>query len=250
MLGMIQPPTLLLGDCLALLPALQANAVDMVFADLPYGVTANKWDSVITFAPLWEQLLRVGKKNCAFVFTATQPFATALICSQPNLFIQELIWDKTRGTDFPNANVRPLNRHENIMVFSRATANPMSKLRVSYNPQKTAGNTYVSKRGSKTDNYGTGLDAVEREQTGRFPTSIIEFKRDKNKVHPAQKPVALLEWLIKTYTNPGDTVLDPTTGSGTPGVACANTGRCFVGIEQDTTYFETATRRVAEASRG
>lgn len=240
---------LLLGDCLELLPTLPAGSVDMVFADLPYGVTANKWDSVIPFAPLWEQLLRVGKKNCAYVFTATQPFATALINSQPRLFRYDLIWQKNRHTGHLNVNKMPLRTHETILVFYRAL--PI------YNPIKTEGHTARDAwNTTKTPVVSQNL-GIQRKRTPyvagefRMPGSSIKIScDDKARVHPTQKPVALLERLVKTYSNEGDMILDPTMGSGTTGVACANTGRRFVGIEQDTTYFATATRRVAEASRG
>lgn len=229
--------TLQQGDCLELLRDLPAGSVDMVFADLPYGVTANKWDTVIPFAPLWEQFLRVGKRNCAYVFTATQPFTSALVHSQKRLFKYELIWEKENGTGFLNAKKQPLRCHESILVFYRGQP--------TYCAQKTPGKPYICKQGGGTANYGAVRNHyVTESKGGRHPLSIVRVSRDKGKVHPTQKPVALLEWLIRTYTNPSDTVLDPTMGSGTTGVACANTGRNFHGIELDPTYFAMAQRRI------
>lgn len=238
------------GDCLEVLTAIATGSVDMVFADLPYGVTGNKWDTVIPFAPLWEQLLRVGKNNCAYVFTATQPFATALICSQPKLFRYDLIWQKTRITGFLNAKKMPLRNHENMLIFARSS--------VCYNPQKTlsgsrprtingsvyAGNTYGNYK--KQSHYADG---------SLYPRSVVQFGvpeqhqgrgigTGRNVLHPAQKPVGLLEYLIKTYSNEGDLVLDPTMGSGTTGVACISNGRRFLGIEMDAAYYAIAKNRL------
>ncbi len=231
------------GDCLDLLPGIPDGSIDMVFADLPYGVTANKWDSVIPFEPLWKQLLRAGKRNAAFVFTATQPFATALINSQPRLFRYDLVWDKKLVTGHLNANRCPLRRHELVLMFARCAT--------TYSPQKTQGKAFSKGGGKKSTNYGQYVTATERAYDGaRFPTSIIDCQlvnaQRIESMHPTQKPVALLEWLVKTYTNPGDIVLDPTRGSGTTGVACINTGRQFIGIEKDATYYATAQRRLAE----
>lgn len=242
--------TLILGDCLEKLKDLKDGSVDFVFADLPYGVTANKWDSVIPFAPLWEQLLRVGKKNCAYVFTATQPFATALINSNPKMFRYDLVWQKPQGTGHMNAKCRPLAAHESMLIFSRATANPQSLERMTYNPQKVVGKPYSMKaRTSYSEgyNHSNGLFHPPINNAGeRYPVSFIAIIPDKG-LHPTQKPVALLEWLILTYSNEGDLILDPTMGSGTTGVACVNTGRRFIGVEQDASYFATAQRRIEEA---
>lgn len=242
-------PFLLQGSCLDLLCELPGGCVDMMFADLPYGVTANKWDAVIPFAPLWEQLLRVGKKNCAYVFTATQPFATALINSNPKMFRYDLVWYKTRPSGQMSAKRQPMRDHESVLLFGGAT----------YNAQMSDGKTYkvtTKKRSSKT--YGTQESIAKitpGEGASRHPRSVIsvselDLRRDTlngnvpQLCHPTQKPVALLEWFVKTYSNPGDLILDPTMGSGTTGVAAYNTGRCFVGIEKDPTYFEIAQKRI------
>ena len=231
------------GDCLDLLPSIPAGSVDLVCADLPYGVTANKWDSVIPFEPLWAELLRVGKRNAAFVFTATQPFATALINSQPKLFRYDLVWEKPNATGFFNARFAPLRAHETVVVFYRA--------KPTYHPQMSAGKPYKGMFAPKEQmsvNYRdmSGAKAYTRREnpTGeRFPRSVFFIAAKETKLHPTQKPVALLEWLVKTYTNPGDTVLDPTAGSFTTGVACINTGRSFIGIERDAGYFDLGLRR-------
>lgn len=240
-------------DCLDKLPLIPDGSVDMVFADLPYGVTGNKWDTVVPFAPLWEQLLRVGKKNAAFVFTATQPFATALINSQPKLFRYDLVWEKNNPAGFLHANKMPMRCHESILVFYRKLP--------TYHPQKTQGKRYVVTKGTgniSSGCYGT-FARTDHAGTERHPRSVLTFGMPehyqdragnvgRNVLHPTQKPLALLEWLVRTYTNEGETVLDPTCGSGTTGVACINTGRKFIGIEMDAGYVETTLRRMREAA--
>jgi site-specific DNA-methyltransferase (adenine-specific) len=233
-----------LGDCLEVLTTLADASVDLVVADLPYGVTKNPWDVVIPLEPLWAELLRVGKLRCAYVFTATQPFATTMINSQRRLFRYDLVWDKTRTTGFLDANRKPMRRHESVLMFYRKQP--------TYNPQKKPGAPWVKTRAQAGDrNYGavTSNGHKQISEGPRYPTSIVTVPSgNKASVHPTQKPVALLEWLIKTYSNPGDTVLDPTMGSGTAGVACLNTARGFIGIEKDAGFFATAQKRIAEVS--
>lgn len=242
--------TLLHGDCLELLPTLADGSVDMVFCDLPYAhmangkvrkCTANAWDTPIDLEALWKQLLRVGKRNAAFVFTATFDFAVALRCSQPRLSCYDSMWDKGVVSGFLNANRQPLRRHEQLLVFSR--------YQPTYNPQKIQGARVVKQlKPDAGANYGKFSDTrIERVYNERFPTSVVYFPCPRVKSgHPTQKPVALLEWLIRTYTNPGETVLDPTCGSATTLVACQNTGRHGIGIEKDATYYAIAQRRLAE----
>lgn len=236
--------TLQQGDCLELLQGLPAGGIDMMFADLPYGVTANKWDTVIPFAPLWAELLRVGKRNCAFVFTATQPFATALINSNPNMFRYEMVWKKNRPSGHMQGKYKPLNQHEGVYLFYRAAPvyTPQMVLRDKPRVDKP------TKCSVASSNYAQPNRAAwvqtERVYTHRLPTTLLAFPKVERAQHPTQKPLALLEWLVRTYTNAGDTVLDPTMGSGTTGVACVNTGRNFHGIELDPTYFATAQRRI------
>jgi len=225
------------ADCLDAMRDIPDGSVDMVLTDPPYGTTACKWDSVIPFEPMWEQLKRITKPNGAIVLTASQPFTSALVMSNVKMFRYDLKWIKTQATGFYNANRMPMRAHEDILVFYGVLP--------TYNPQKTAGNPYVQKRGSASDVYqGKDLSVTVNNTGMRHPVSWRVFQRDAIKVHPTQKPVALMEYLIKTYTNAGETVLDFTMGSGTTGVACKNLGRSFIGIEMDADYFATASARI------
>ena len=229
-----------LGDCLDVMRDIPDGSVDMVMTDPPFGTTNCKWDSVIPFEPMWEQLKRITKPNGAIVLMASQPFTSALVMSNVGMFRYDLKWIKTQATGFYNANRMPLRAHEDIIVFYQSLP--------SYNPQKTAGEPYVQKRGSASEVYqGKDLSVTVNETGMRHPLSWRVFQRDADKTHPTQKPVALMEYLIKTYTNAGETVLDFTMGSGTTGVAAANTGRRFIGIEMDADYFATAQTRIHKA---
>ena len=232
----------MLGECLERMQEIETGSVDMVMADLPYGTTACKWDAVIPFAPLWEQYRRVCKKNAAIVLTASQPFTSALVMSNPAMFRYELIWEKSKATGHLDAQRKPMKAHESICVFSTSPT--------IYNPQKTAGKPYTPHAGKKvTEVYGAVANQNHRnDHKGmRFPRSVLYFKTAEQEpgktTHPTQKPVALMEYLIRTYTNEGETVLDNTMGSGTTGVACINTGRNFIGIERDPEYFKIAQGR-------
>jgi site-specific DNA-methyltransferase (adenine-specific) len=225
-----------LGDCLEVMKTIPDGSVDMVLTDPPYGTTACKWDSVIPLEPMWKQLKRVTKRSGAIVLTASQPFTSALVMSNVKMFRYDLKWCKTQGTGFYNANRMPLRAHEDILVFYKKLP--------SYNPQKTEGKPYKQRRGSASDVY-QGKDLHETvSDGGRYPLSWKVFIRDKEKIHPTQKPVALMEYLIKTYTNEGETILDFTMGSGTTGVAAKNLNRKFIGIELDETYFNIAKDRI------
>ena len=231
------------GNCLELMKNISDSSVDMILCDLLYGTTKNKWDSVIPFELLWDQYERIIKENGAIVLFSQPPFDKALAMSNIKLFRYEWIWEKDNATGFLNANRMPLKKTENILVFYK-------QLPV-YNPQKTAGRPYKCKQGSGSSNwnYDENQGGHVTENNGdRFPTNIIKFNRDKDKVHPTQKPVPLLEYLIKTYTNKGDVVLDNCMGSGSTGVACVNTGRRFIGMELDPGYFEIAQKRINEAT--
>lgn len=231
-----------LGDCLKVMQSIPDGSVDAVIADPPYGTTACKWDSVIPLEPMWEQLKRVTKPNAAIVMTASQPFTTTLIASNIKMFRYDLIWVKSQGTGFYNANRMPLRAHEDILVWYSTLP--------TYNPQKTPGKPYRQTRGSASDVY-VGKDLCETvNATGdRHPLSWRVFKKDGDKAHPTQKPVALWEYLIRTYTNPGELVLDFACGSGTTGVACINTGRHFICIEKDEKYAADAAKRIREMPR-
>ena len=225
------------GDCLEVMKGIPDGSVDMVLTDPPYGTTACKWDSVIPFEPMWEQLKRVTKKTGAIVLTASQPFTSALVMSNPKMFKYCWAWDKISPTGHLNAKKRPMKKLEDVVVFCRGT--------VPYNPQGLVWNPRKKSRSPNTsgsDCYGKhGSENIATWQG--YPTERIEIKNE-NGLHPTQKPVALMEYLIKTYTNEGDTVLDFTMGSGTTGVACVNTGRDFIGIELDENYFTVAKDRI------
>ena len=241
------------GDCLELMKDIPDGSVDMILCDLPYGTTACKWDTVIPFEPLWEQYRRVAKRNAAIVLTASQPFTTALIASNYRDFRYCMVWDKVnRATGYGNANKMPLKRHEDVAVFYRALP--------TYNPQKTKGEPYVASRGDRNARdtrpgvyAGGGLHATVTVNVGdRFPVSILPIKADVKTghgLHPTQKPTPLMEYLISTYTNEGETILDNCMGSGTTGVACVNTNRRFIGIEQDDKYFDIARKRIEAAQQ-
>jgi len=223
------------------MPEIPDKSIDMILADPPYGTTACKWDSIIPLEPMWKQLKRVIKKNGAIVMTASQPFTTILISSNMKMFKYEWVWMKSKATGFLDAKKRPLNNHENICVFY--------KKQPTYNPQMIKANK-IYKRGfikrKKSECYGKEKDFKQNEIGFRYPKRIIGIgnANTRNIVHPTQKPVALMEYLIKTYTNEGETILDFTMGSGTTGVACKNLNRNFIGIEKDEKYFEIAKQRI------
>jgi site-specific DNA-methyltransferase (adenine-specific) len=231
---------LIKGDCLDAMASLDDGSIDLVLTDPPYGTTACKWDSVIPLEPMWEQLKRVTKKNGAIVLFGAQPFTSALVMSNPKMFKYEWVWDKVSPTGHLNAKKRPMKKLENVLVFAQST--PV------YYPQGLVWNPRKKSRKTTTQGsncYGKhGGDNIATWQG--YPTERIEIKNE-NGLHPTQKPVALVEYLIKTYTNEGETVLDFTMGSGTTGVACGNLNREFIGIELDKTYYVIAEKRIKEA---
>jgi DNA modification methylase len=235
------------GDCLELMPTLGDKSVDMVLVDLPYGsMTKCKWDIAIDLDEMWVQLKRICKPNANIVFFCTTRFGYELIHSNKKWFRYDIVWEKPRCGGFLQCNNKVLRKHEMIYVFN----NPIHRYK--YNPQKTTGHKaigHVKGREYKdglVDVYGmTGTTDKYGDDT-RFPTSIQKFGMDKEKLHRTQKPVALCEWLIKTYSNEGETVLDFTMGSGSTGLACQNTGREFIGIEMDEEIFKIAEERLHE----
>ena len=239
------------GNCLDIMPTLAAGSVDMVLADPPYGTTACKWDSVIPFAPMWSGIKHAAKRNAAIVMTASQPFTSALVMSQPRMFRHEWVWRKNYGSNFMNARREPMKEHESCLCFSCGgwTYNPQMQQRAE-TMRKNIGRRMRHTRPAADDTTTRqGIGEINRELPEmRMPGSVQPFKvprvKSEKTKHPTQKPVALMEYLIRTYTNPGDTVLDFTMGSGTTGVACARTGRKFIGIELDPVYFEIAKRRI------
>lgn len=235
---------LLHGDCLELMAQIPDGSVDMILCDLPYGTTACKWDSVIPFEPLWANYKRVIKKNGAIVLTATQPFSALVVSSNVKGFKHEWIWQKEKGVGFQIAKYRPMQEHESCLVF---TSNGD---RVTYFPIKEMRDKPQISSGASTKSGSSPLANIAKQSyvyVDKFPTSIKRFKRDKDKIHPTQKPVALMEYLIRTYTDEGETVLDNCMGSGTTGVACVNTRRNFIGIEKDDKYFAIAQARIEAA---
>lgn len=234
------------GDCLELMKNIEDKSVDMICCDLPYGTTANAWDSVIPFGPLWKQYSRVIKDHGAVVLFSQMPFGAKLIESAPKSlpFRHEWIWEKTRATGFLNSHHVPLKAHENILVFYKHLP--------TYNPQFSAGKPYRSvKKGAMTSNYRVtkGTNIVSQSDGRRYPRDVIRIENGNSKsFHPTQKPTRLLDYLIKTYTNSGDLVLDNCMGSGSTGVSCVETGRSFIGMEMDAFYFEIAQQRISEAN--
>lgn len=232
------------GDCLEIMPLIPDKSVDMILCDLPYGTTTCKWDNVIPFEPLWQNYERVIKLNGAIVLMASQPFTSSLIMSNPKLFKCEWIWEKTLFANFMQLKKYPAKKHENILVFSKSTP--------TYYPQMEDGEPYKNNRKKrfhkKEGTYGKVSERTDVKNDGiRYPSTIQRFSNPNNNLlHPTQKPVALMEYLIKTYTNEGETVLDNCMGSGTTGVACKNLNRIFIGIEKEKNYFEIAKKRIYE----
>lgn len=236
------------GDCLEVMAGLPDASVDMILCDLPYGTTACKWDTVIPFAPLWAQYRRVAKRDAAVVLTASQPFTSALVMSQPRMFRHEWVWQKNCGSNFANLKHAPFKEHESVLVFSEVSPKfyPIRQKRSEAGRAMVLSRSYASQTGGEYINGNLSVDTAKRDPETRHPSSVQRFAREVG-FHPTQKPVALMEYLIRTYTHEGDVVLDNCMGSGTTGVACANTGRRFVGIERDDKYFAIASERIAAA---
>lgn len=228
------------SDCLVGMSRIGTGTVDLVLCDLPYGTTACAWDTVIPFEPLWEQYRRILKPRGALVLMAAQPFATDLINSARKLFRYDLVWEKTGPAGYANANRMPLRSHELILVFYQRLPK--------YRPQGLVPlERPVERKATKKKNGGVyhGLEKESVQRFTNYPRSILRFSNRKDKrIHPTQKPVELMEYLVRTYTDPGDLVLDNCMGSGSTGVACLNAGRCFVGFEKDPGYFAAAQARM------
>lgn len=228
---------LLQGDCLELMKDIDDKSIDMILCDLPYGTTQNKWDSIISLESLWKQYERIIKSKGVIVLNAQCPFDKILGASRIDLLKYEWIWEKTHATGHLNAKKMPMKSHENILIFYQNTP--------TYNPQMRDGEPYKrTPSGRHSTNYGSQVKVFSESLDGkRYPISNIIFQGDRG-LHPTQKPVALMEYLIKTYTNENDLVLDNCMGSGTTGVACKNLNRDFIGIEKDKEYFEIAKERI------
>ena len=230
--------SLIHGDCLELMKDIPDNSIDMVLTDPPYGTTACKWDSVIPFTPMWKQLKRITKEDGAICLFSQMPFSASLVMSNPKMFKYNWVWKKPRGTGYLNAKKYPMKNHEEINVFCKKPH--------TYYPVMREGRPYVRKKGGLSDNYNKDSkeNIVTVNKGNRYPLTIVKFDHEKSKLHPTQKPVALLEYLIKTYTLENETVLDFTMGSGSTGVACKNLNRNFIGIEKEEKYFNIAKERI------
>jgi site-specific DNA-methyltransferase (adenine-specific) len=234
---------LIQGDCLEKMKGLPDSSVDAIIADPPYGTTACKWDFIIPFEPMWEQLKRITKKNGAIVLFGSQPFTSALVMSNQKMFKYEWVWEKEKGGNIGVLKYQPSKIHENILVFSkgRHDYHPIMELRLEKNRRNNK--PRLNKSNIQGTEFFTGTS--KGDLPIKYPTSIKRFNSVRNGTHPTQKPVALMEYLIKTYTNEGETVLDFTMGSGTTGVACVNLNRNFIGIELDEKYFKIAEKRIS-----
>lgn len=230
-------------DCLEGMKRIPDGSIDMILCDLPYGTTQNKWDLVIPFEPLWEQYNRIIKDNGCIALFGNQPFTAHLLVSNEKYFRYSLVWVKNKFSDFLNAKRKPMKVNEDILIFY--------KKQPTYNPQYTYGDPYVrwntQKAVDKQTNYGKHKENIAKSDGRRLPLTVLNFNRVERPLHPTQKPVELLEWLIKTYTNEGETVLDNCIGSGSTAVAAINTGRNFIGFEVDKGYYDIANTRIEEA---
>ena len=248
------------GNCLEIMPKLEDNSIDLILTDPPFQTTSIKWDIMIPFVPMWEQLQRLIKPGGAIVLFCAQPFTSKLICSNLDWFKYPLVWQKTRVGFFAQAHQRFLSIHEDIAVFSDGGVSANSKIPMKYNPQgvvdiiksiKTVSYDRAHRKLKKpikskpygAQKWGTSAINYTQTQTG-FPNSILKFSSEQAKYHPTQKPVKLLEYLIKTYSDEGDIVLDFTCGSGSTGVAAKSTNRDFIGIEMNEEYFKIAKERI------
>lgn len=243
-----------LGDCLELMKSIPDGSVDLILTDPPYGTTACKWDSVIPFELMWEQLKRIIKPNRAIILFGSEPFSSLLRCSNLNMYKYDWIWSKSRALGFTNAKNKPMNKHEIISVFSKGTCANRSKNKMPYFPQGLVayGKTVSGIKACSADLMDGGHKFSRKshkesfvQEFTNYPNQMLEFKNEGKTIHPTQKPVALLEYLIKTYTQENEVVLDFTMGSGSTGVAALNTKRKFIGIELDQGYFDIAKERIS-----
>ena len=235
------------GDCLEIMKGIEDKSIDMILCDLPYGTTRNKWDSVIPFDELWKEYKRIIKDNGVIALTSQGIFTAKLILSNEKWFKYKLVWEKSKTTNFLNAKKQPLRKHEDICVFYNKQPQ--------YNPQMTEGKPYDKgvRKDRLTGSYGNFNPVHVKSEGMRYPTDVVYFKTAETEgrvYHSTQKPIALLEYLIKTYTNENEIVLDNCMGSGSTGIACLITNRRFVGIEKDDKYFEIAKKRIEEHGNG
>ena len=235
----IGPATLYCGDCFDVLP--EIRSVDAVLTDMPYGCTACAWDKTPDLAAFWRLALPAAKENAAFCLCADMRFAVALVNSQPRLFRYDIVWRKSVPVGFLNAKRAPLRAHELVLVFYRRLP--------AFHPQKTAGKPYRALHRVFSSNYGTQRPTMTCSDGSRYPLSVLDIPSESRGAHPTQKPVALMEWLVKSYSAPGELVLDPFMGAGSTGVAAVASGARFVGVEMAPEYFDHACRRIEQAVR-
>ena len=232
-----------LGDCLEVMKTLPDASVDCVLTDPPYGTTACKWDSVIPFEPMWKELKRIAKPKAAICLFGSQPFTSALVMSNPKMFRYEWVWEKSRPSQFLDANRKPLKQHENVLIFS---AESSQYFPVMWEGEANHVKTGTMGRKRANNLYGDFNPVLQVATTAKYPRSVVKIDsmNPRELVHPTQKPADLLRYLTRTYTKEGETILDFTMGSGTTGVACQLENRNFIGIEKDAGYFETAKKRI------
>ena len=236
------------GDCLELMKEIPDTSIDMILCDLPYQETGNKWDKFVNLEQLFNEYRRIIKDDGCIALNGTFKFGTHLMNIAPDLYKYEWVWEKDNGTNAPNVNLQPFRVHEYIFIFGKGRVTNGNRIPMKYYPQKTEGKPYKQKSGRMSENWKGGLNNIitDNKDGLRHPKTIQKFNRDRG-YHPTQKPVALLEYLIKTYTNEGETVLDNCMGSGSTGVACVNTNRNFIGYELNEKYFKIAEKRINEA---
>jgi site-specific DNA-methyltransferase (adenine-specific) len=237
------------GDCLEEMKHIESGSVDMILTDPPYGITACKWDAVVPLDLMWEQLKRIIKPNGAIVMTASQPFTSALVMSNPQWFKYEWIWKKNAGSNFGSVKFQPMKEHENCLVFSKGktTYNAIKQERAESGKNRVKTKVQPNSNAKKGVYGKIKAGTHKMMDTLRYPSSVQPFNRERG-LHPTQKPVALMEYLIKTYTDEGQIVVDFAMGSGTTGVACKRLGRDFIGIEKDADYFDIACKRIESAA--
>lgn len=236
---------LIKGNCLDKMKYIESESVNLICVDLPYGSTELNWDKHVSSNEMWEHFNRILKNNGNIVLFSTQPFTTKLINSNPNMFRYEIIWIKSRPTGFANANYRPMRKHENILIFTKSSTSTAGNTHATYNPQGLIEKERKVKRSSR-GYQGERINSKD-EYTSKYtnyPTTIWEFASEGKTQHPTQKPIALMEEIIKTFSNKNDTVLDCCMGSGSTGIACLSTNRNFIGVELDDNYFETCKNRI------
>ena len=233
------------GDCLEVMKDIPDKSIDMILCDLPYQETGNKWDRFVNLEQLFNEYRRIIKDDGCIALNGTFKFGTHLMNIAPDLYKYEWVWEKDNGTNAPNVNLQPFRVHEYIFIFGKGRVTNGNRIPMKYYPQKTEGKPYKQKSGRMSENWKGGLNNIitDNKDGLRHPKTIQKFNRDRG-YHPTQKPVALLEYLIKTYTNENETVLDNCMGSGSTGVACINANRNFIGIELDEKYYKIACERI------